>query len=59
MKIAQNENWLSAYVQACNKPLSILIIKVELEEERASNKIKVNMRRNPALAMSDTHNINM
>ena len=59
MKIAQHTIWISADVQARTEPPPILLVKVELEEERSRNIIKVKMRRKPTLATSETYNINM
>ena len=59
MKIAQSHNCLSTDVQALIEPPPIPLIKVDLEEERASNIIKVKMRRNPALAASETYELKM
>ena len=59
MEMSQYDNWLSTDVQAHIGPPSILLIKVELEEESASNTIKVKIWRNPSTAMSETYNINM
>ena len=59
MKIYQHTKWLNAYVQAHTRPPTILIIKVELEEERASNMINIKIQRNLASAMSEMYNINM
>ena len=55
----QSHNWLSADVQARTKPPPITIIKAELEEECASNIIKVNMGRKPALATSEKYELKM
>ena len=59
MKIAQSHNCLSTDVQALIEPPPIPLIKVDLEEERASNIIKVKMRRKLTSAMSETHNLNL
>ena len=59
MKIDQHSNWLSADVQARIEPPPIPLIKVGIEEERASYMINVKIRRNPATAMSETYNMNV
>ena len=51
--------WLSADIQARIKPPPIPIIKLEVDDERTTNIIKVKMRRNPSSAASKTYSINM
>ena len=59
MNITLYINWISAGVQARITPLTILIIKVQLEEEHASNIIRVNMQKNLAIATSEIYSINI
>ena len=59
MTIAQHANWISMDVQSLIEPPSIMLIKVKLEEERASIIIYVIMWKNPGLSMSYTYNINI
>ena len=58
-RFRSNQKWLSADVQERNDLLLIQLIKVEEEEEKSSNIIKVKMRRNPASAASETYELNM
>ena len=51
--------WLSADIQVQIEPTPIPLIKVELEEQRESNIIKVEIRRNPSQAASETYKVNM
>ena len=59
MKIGSNPKWLSSDVQARIETPLIPLIKAELEEEKSSNITKVNMRRNPVSAASETYDLNM
>ena len=59
MRIAHSHNCFIADVQACINPQTTLIIKVELEEERASRSIKVNMRKALASATSEMYKLKM
>ena len=59
MNILHIENWIRAYIQSSIKPPPILLIKVELEEERTITLVKFKMRRNPDMATSETYNINI
>ena len=59
MKINQIYNCLSADLQSNIAPPMITIIKVELEEERLRNIIKVNKRRKLDSATYDTYKLKM
>ena len=47
----KNGTWLSTDVQSQIEPPPIPLIKAELEEQKATNIIKVNIWRNPSRAM--------
>ena len=51
--------WLSADMHARIKPLPIPLIKLEVEDDRTTHIIKVNMRRNESSAASKKYNSNM
>ena len=53
------KNWLSADMHARIKPLPIPLIKLEVEDDRTTHIIKVNMRRNESSAASKKYNANM
>ena len=55
----KNGPWISAYVQACIETHKTPLIKAELEELHATHIIKVNIRRNPSQATSETYNMNI
>ena len=59
MNITKIANCLSADSQSHIEPPMIPIIKVELEEERVSNIIKVNKRRKLDSATYDTYKLKM
>ena len=45
MEITNNPNWLSSDIQARIDPPTTPLIKVEVEEEKASNSIKAKIRK--------------
>ena len=51
--------WLSADIQARTKPLLTPLIKAYLEEQKASNIIKVKIRRNLSQVTSETYKVNI
>ena len=51
--------WLSADMQARIEPPPITLIKLEVDDDRTTNIIKVKMRRNPSPPTSETYSINM
>ena len=51
--------WLSADMQARIEPPPITLIKLEVDDDRTTNIIKVKMRRNPSSAASEMYNVNM
>ena len=57
MSIHINTNCISADVQADIEPPPIPLIKVELEEEKASDIIRINMRWNPKLSASEMYKL--
>ena len=59
MKLSSILNWCSADVQALIEPPPIPIINVEEGEYKASNTIKINMRKNPESAVAETYKLKM
>ena len=51
--------WLSSYVLYRIDPLPINLIEAELEEHKATNIIKVDIRRNPLQSTLETCKVNM
>ena len=55
----KNGTWLSTDVQSQIEPPPIPLIKSELEEQKATKFIKVNIRRTPSQDMSETYKVNI
>ena len=55
----KNEGWLSSDMQAYIDPPPIPIFKVEVGGDYKTHIIKVEMRKNPSSAASETYNVNM
>ena len=52
-----NPNWLSADFQACIEPSPILLKRASPGTVKEFDIIKINMRRDPAFATSDTYEL--
>ena len=54
-----NVGCISSDMQARIEPPPILLIKLEVDDNRKTHIIKVKMQRNPSSATSETYNVNM